>query len=118
LGQVGFLAALDLGGGGRCGPGLDRGRLLGSGLGPPHMHSPICLDSPQNTNYTLTLIVSSFYQVLCGMFILRFVVGPCLTEEHHVIVTWKILQDEATKLLRSLWIIDDKCSLVNLYSCP
>lgn len=41
-------------------------------------------------------------QVLSGKFVLRFVVGAPLTEEHHVIAAWKLLQDEAAKLLGNL----------------
>jgi tyrosine decarboxylase len=41
-------------------------------------------------------------QVLSGKFVLRFVVGAPLTEEQHVDAAWKLLQDEASKLLGSL----------------
>ncbi|GJN37262.1 hypothetical protein PR202_gb26194 [Eleusine coracana subsp. coracana] len=39
------------------------------------------------------------HTVLSGKLVLRFVVGAPLTEEHHIIAAWKLLQDEATKLL-------------------
>ncbi|KAK2630844.1 hypothetical protein QOZ80_UnG0722340 [Eleusine coracana subsp. coracana] len=45
------------------------------------------------------------HTVLSGKLVLRFVVGAPLTEEHHIIAAWKLLQDEATKLLGSLSII-------------
>lgn len=38
-------------------------------------------------------------QVLSGKFVLRFAVGAPLTEERHVDAAWKLLQDEATKVL-------------------
>ncbi|TVU39493.1 hypothetical protein EJB05_12915, partial [Eragrostis curvula] len=42
------------------------------------------------------------HTVLSGKFVLRYVVGAPLTEGQHVIAAWKLLQDEATKLLGSL----------------
>ncbi|PIA40075.1 hypothetical protein AQUCO_02500062v1 [Aquilegia coerulea] len=39
------------------------------------------------------------HTVLSGKYILRFVVGTPLTEERHVNAAWKVLHDEATKLL-------------------
>ncbi|GJN41441.1 hypothetical protein PR202_gn00816 [Eleusine coracana subsp. coracana] len=45
------------------------------------------------------------HTVLSGKLVLRFVVGAPLTEEHHIIAAWKLLQDEATKLLGNLSII-------------
>ncbi|KAL5196921.1 hypothetical protein ABZP36_000433 [Zizania latifolia] len=42
------------------------------------------------------------HTVLSGKFVLRFAVGAPLTEEQHVDAAWKLLQDEATKLLGSM----------------
>ncbi|XP_020096461.1 tyrosine decarboxylase 1 isoform X2 [Ananas comosus] len=40
------------------------------------------------------------HTVLSGKFVLRFAIGAPLTEERHVVAAWKVLQDEATILLR------------------
>ncbi|KAF5482503.1 hypothetical protein F2P56_003067 [Juglans regia] len=42
------------------------------------------------------------HTVLSGKYILRFAVGAPLTEERHVTAAWKVLEDEASALLRSL----------------
>ncbi|XP_057965229.1 tyrosine decarboxylase 2 isoform X1 [Malania oleifera] len=42
------------------------------------------------------------HTILSGNYILRFAVGAPLTEERHVDAAWKVLQDEASALLRSL----------------
>jgi aromatic-L-amino-acid decarboxylase len=39
------------------------------------------------------------HTVLSGKFVLRFAVGAPLTEERHVDAAWKLLRDEATKVL-------------------
>ncbi|VAI11604.1 unnamed protein product [Triticum turgidum subsp. durum] len=36
-----------------------------------------------------------------GMFILRCAIGSTLTEEHHVSDAWKVVQDQATIILRN-----------------
>lgn len=41
-------------------------------------------------------------QVLSDKYTLRFAVGAPLTEERHIVAAWKILQDEATTLLRTV----------------
>lgn len=42
------------------------------------------------------------HTVLSGNYILRFAVGAPLTEKRHVDAAWKVLQDEASVLLKSL----------------
>ncbi|XP_030546509.2 tyrosine decarboxylase 2-like isoform X1 [Rhodamnia argentea] len=42
------------------------------------------------------------HTVLSGTYVLRFAVGAPLTEERHVNEAWKVLQDEASKLLASV----------------
>ncbi|KAJ4851343.1 Tyrosine decarboxylase 1 [Turnera subulata] len=42
------------------------------------------------------------HTVLSGKYILRFAIGAPLTEEAHVTAAWKVFQDEASALLRSL----------------
>ncbi|XP_026666219.1 tyrosine decarboxylase 2 isoform X2 [Phoenix dactylifera] len=44
----------------------------------------------------------SRFEVLSGNFVLRFAVGAPLTEEKHIKEAWKVLQDHATTLLRSI----------------
>uniref|UniRef100_J3MKD2 Tyrosine decarboxylase n=1 Tax=Oryza brachyantha TaxID=4533 RepID=J3MKD2_ORYBR len=62
-------------------------------------------DNGRKLNYDLMDAVNSSgkiflsHTVLSGKFILRFAVGAPLTEERHVDAAWKLLQDEATKVL-------------------
>ncbi|KAI5680036.1 hypothetical protein M9H77_01263 [Catharanthus roseus] len=42
------------------------------------------------------------HTVLSDKYTLRFAVGAPLTEERHIVAAWKILQDEATTLLRTV----------------
>ncbi|KAG6482264.1 hypothetical protein ZIOFF_058895 [Zingiber officinale] len=42
------------------------------------------------------------HTVLSGKFILRFAVGAPLTEDKHITMAWKVLQDQATSLLKDL----------------
>ncbi|KQK16481.1 hypothetical protein BRADI_1g28960v3 [Brachypodium distachyon] len=67
---------------------------------------PTCeVDNGHKLNYDLMDSANSSgkifisHTVLSGKFVLRFVVGAPLTEEQHVDAAWKLLQDEATKLL-------------------
>ncbi|XP_037409914.1 tryptophan decarboxylase 2-like [Triticum dicoccoides] len=65
-------------------------------------------DNGRNLNYSLMDTCNSSgkifisHTVLSGKFVLRFAVGAPLTEEKHVDAAWKLLQDEASKILGSL----------------
>ncbi|PQQ17545.1 tyrosine decarboxylase 1 isoform X1 [Prunus yedoensis var. nudiflora] len=52
-------------------------------------------------NSTGKIFVS--HTVLSGKYLLRLAVGAPLTEERHVNAAWKLLQDEASALLATLW---------------
>ncbi|KAI6673489.1 hypothetical protein NL676_001395 [Syzygium grande] len=86
-------------------------------LSPPRIFSLVCfrLLSPDNdgdkgnklnrdlldtVNSTGKIFIS--HTVLSGTYILRFAVGAPLTEERHVNEAWKVLQDEASKLLATI----------------
>ncbi|XBI30840.1 hypothetical protein VPH35_054502 [Triticum aestivum] len=64
-------------------------------------------DNGRNLNYSLMDACNSSgkifisHTVLSGKFVLRFAVGAPLTEEKHVDAAWKLLQDEASKILGS-----------------
>ncbi|KAM3353423.1 hypothetical protein ACQJBY_024536 [Aegilops geniculata] len=64
-------------------------------------------DNGRNLNYSLMDTCNSSgkifisHTVLSGNFVLRFAVGAPLTEEKHVDAAWKLLQDEASKILGS-----------------
>ncbi|XP_047071867.1 tryptophan decarboxylase 2 isoform X1 [Lolium rigidum] len=64
-------------------------------------------DKGRKLNYSLMDTTNSSgkifisHTVLSGKFVLRFAVGAPLTEGQHVDAAWKLLQDEATKLLGS-----------------
>uniref|UniRef100_A0A0D9WYA1 Tyrosine decarboxylase n=1 Tax=Leersia perrieri TaxID=77586 RepID=A0A0D9WYA1_9ORYZ len=51
------------------------------------------------TNFDCSLL---WVKVLSGKFVLRFAVGAPLTEEQHVDAAWKLLQNEASKVLGSM----------------
>ncbi|KAJ0967391.1 hypothetical protein J5N97_024308 [Dioscorea zingiberensis] len=63
-------------------------------------------DNGYKLNYNLLDAVNTSgkifisHTVLSGKYILRFAVGAPLTEESHVKAAWKVLQDQATILLR------------------
>ncbi|CAI9107534.1 OLC1v1006908C3 [Oldenlandia corymbosa var. corymbosa] len=65
-------------------------------------------DSANKVNHDLLDAVNATgriyisHTVLSNKYTLRFAVGAPLTEEKHVVDAWKILQDEASTLLRSL----------------
>ncbi|KAG9144948.1 hypothetical protein Leryth_021671 [Lithospermum erythrorhizon] len=40
------------------------------------------------------------HTVLSGIYVLRFAIGAPLTEERHILEAWKVLQDEASALLK------------------
>jgi tyrosine decarboxylase len=62
-------------------------------------HISISIHEPYiSTDFSLWFFLQ---QVLSGKFVLRFAVGAPLTEGQHVDAAWKLLQDEATKLLGS-----------------
>ena len=41
-------------------------------------------------------------QALSGRYVVRFAIGAPLTEESHILEAWKIFQEVATVLLKSL----------------
>ncbi|KAL6871457.1 hypothetical protein ACP4OV_014286 [Aristida adscensionis] len=57
-------------------------------------------DLMESANSSGKIFIS--HTVLSGKFVLRVVVGAPLTEEQHISAAWKLLQDEATKLLGTM----------------
>ncbi|KAL3715455.1 hypothetical protein ACJRO7_007226 [Eucalyptus globulus] len=57
-------------------------------------------DLLDTVNSTGKIFIS--HTVLSGTYILRFAIGAPLTEERHVNEAWKVLQDEASKLLATI----------------
>ncbi|XP_059660189.1 tyrosine decarboxylase 2 [Cornus florida] len=71
---------------------------------PPHSNedcaNKLNHDLLDAVNATGKIFIS--HTVLSGKYVLRFAVGAPLTEERHINAAWKVLQDEASALIRSL----------------
>ncbi|KAL2488032.1 Tyrosine decarboxylase 1 [Forsythia ovata] len=57
-------------------------------------------DLLESVNSTGKIFIS--HTVLSSKYVLRFAVGAPLTEERHIVAAWKVLQEEASALLRIL----------------